>query len=983
MTDVFISYSRREKVFTQKLFDALIALGRDVWADWDDIPAASDWDAEIKEGIEKTELVLFVLSPEWLKSNECRKELDHALKMGKRLLPILHIMVDPKEVPAELAKINWIYMRETDEFDNAFKTLVSAMETDLDWVKTHTRIQVRALEWDKKNRENSFTLRGNDLVDGEQFISVGSSKDPEPTPLQGEYILASRKDANRRQRLTLIGVTAALVVSVALGVVAIFQWQAAVAAKAVAVAAEAVAVEQRDRAEVAEVTAEKQRDIADLNAKMSFARELSAQAKNNLSKDPERSLLLTLQAVDVTTGAKQPILTETYDALRLSVQSSRIRYTLKANEKAAVVNSVAFNPAGNRLAAADDLGVVTVWDVSALLDVKVGAISAQPIFTFKTDGDNPVYSVAFSPNGEILALGDAQGEIILLDASTGKKTRTTIAHDGAVKKVAFSPDGLLLATASDDGYAIVRDVKTDEILQEFTDEINSPITGISFNADGTQIATSNIDATILIWDIASGQVVSTLLYTCGIVGDVAVSPNGNQIASSEWCPPENLVKIVNVNTLEETTVEVSGLGADQVIWENDHTENVNELTFSPDGNFLASAGDDDKVVVTNVNEGGDTSFILYDDVGLFSVAYSSDGKYIVTGNAVGSVKIWDASPISMYESGNLAAQRFAITGLIYSPDGTHLVTSDSNPDEPVQNIWDLASGAAAQMTDSDASIASLDFSPDGKTIVAGSYYTDCKLIFFDATSGKKMNVFHDPACEESGGSNSIYDVTYSPDGKSIAAAEGASRAAIWDTVSGEVIQSFDVTGEGGFVYSVAFSPDGKLLATGDELTLVTIWDIAAGKKVSALKGHTGWVYSVAFSPDGKRLLSGSADGTAIMWDMTTGEKLFTLKGHAAGIKKAIFNLDGALIATASNDGSVKVWDASSGVLISTISISAGPVSGLAFSPDGKTLAAGSQDGGVRFYYVNFEDLLALAKTRATRSLTLEECNTYLHVEQCP
>ena len=109
MTDVFISYSRRDKVFTQKLVDALQAANREVWADWASIPAASDWDAEIKEGIEKTNTVLFVLSPEWIKSNECRKEMVHAEQMGKRLVPILHIMPSVvQEVPPELAKLNWV-----------------------------------------------------------------------------------------------------------------------------------------------------------------------------------------------------------------------------------------------------------------------------------------------------------------------------------------------------------------------------------------------------------------------------------------------------------------------------------------------------------------------------------------------------------------------------------------------------------------------------------------------------------------------------------------------------------------------------------------------------------------------------------------------------------------------------------------------------------------------------------------------------------
>ena len=158
MNDVFISYSRRDKVFTQKLYEALTRANLTVWADWDSIPAASDWDAEIKQGIQETNSVLFVLSPEWIKSKECRKEMVHAVAMGKRLFPILYLPVDPNDVPPELAKINWVYLRDTDDFDKGFQTLCSAMDTDLEWIKTHTRIQVRALEWDHLRWSSALTI---------------------------------------------------------------------------------------------------------------------------------------------------------------------------------------------------------------------------------------------------------------------------------------------------------------------------------------------------------------------------------------------------------------------------------------------------------------------------------------------------------------------------------------------------------------------------------------------------------------------------------------------------------------------------------------------------------------------------------------------------------------------------------------------------------------------------------------------------------
>jgi WD40 repeat protein len=146
---------------------------------------------------------------------------------------------------------------------------------------------------------------------------------------------------------------------------------------------------------------------------------------------------------------------------------------------------------------------------------------------------------------------------------------------------------------------------------------------------------------------------------------------------------------------------------------------------------------------------------------------------------------------------------------------------------------------------------------------------------------------------------------------------------------------------GSIVIDVAFSPDGSRLVTGGFDGTAKVWNAATGQELLTLVGHTSAVYGVAFSPDGSRLAAGSEDGTAKMWDATTGQALLTLSGHTRGI------LD------------------------------------IAFSPDGKHLAASSQDGTVRLYVLPIEELVALAQSRVTRSLTDEECQQYLHLERRP
>jgi WD40 repeat protein len=155
-----------------------------------------------------------------------------------------------------------------------------------------------------------------------------------------------------------------------------------------------------------------------------------------------------------------------------------------------------------------------------------------------------------------------------------------------------------------------------------------------------------------------------------------------------------------------------------------------------------------------------------------------------------------------------------------------------------------------------------------------------------------------------------------------------------------------------------------------------------GEGLRTLLGLTSIVLGVAFSPDGKRLATASLDGTGKVWDATSGEELLTLNRHTNTVCRITFSLDGKGLATASWDRTARVWDASSGEELLTLSHTH-EVQSIAFSPNGRRLATASADRAVRVYVLNIEDLMVLARTHVTRSLTPEECRKYLYVEQCP
>ena len=124
------------------------------------------------------------------------------------------------DVPVELSHLNYIFFRESDDFDTSLTKLLTAINTDYGWVQTHRRLQVKALEWERGNKDNGFLLRGKDLEAAEQQISINANKDPHPTDIQREYVLLSRQAATKQRRITT-GVLTFIILMLA-GIIIIF-----------------------------------------------------------------------------------------------------------------------------------------------------------------------------------------------------------------------------------------------------------------------------------------------------------------------------------------------------------------------------------------------------------------------------------------------------------------------------------------------------------------------------------------------------------------------------------------------------------------------------------------------------------------------------------------------------------------------------------------------------------------------------------------
>ena len=212
MAKIFVSYSRKDSETARKIIHALKELGEDVWVDWEDIPPATDWLLQIFRGIEASDAFIFLISPDSTTSEVCKVEVGHAAKNSKRIIPVVLRHVPPQETIDIIRKLNWTFVRDEDVFDDGVKRIKNAIELDFDWVEEHSRLQMRALDWDRR-KESSLLLRGRDLWSARQKLATAEKKDPKPSDLQKTYILQSNR--NERRNFIIWGLATFAIIALA------------------------------------------------------------------------------------------------------------------------------------------------------------------------------------------------------------------------------------------------------------------------------------------------------------------------------------------------------------------------------------------------------------------------------------------------------------------------------------------------------------------------------------------------------------------------------------------------------------------------------------------------------------------------------------------------------------------------------------------------------------------------------------------------
>jgi WD40 repeat protein len=581
------------------------------------------------------------------------------------------------------------------------------------------------------------------------------------------------------------------------------------------------------------------------------------------------------------------------------IQSGEQIERLELQEGDISYRAAAFSPDGTRLLLGlEDRSLV-------LLDVETGEVIQR-----MAGHDSPIMKVAISPDGQTAISGSGPEDYIpppppgtdlsmrWWDLSTGEQIRRFEGHTHTIWDLAFRPDGRSAVTGSWDGSLVLWDLETGASLQRMIGvgpETAYYVSAVAISPDG-QRALANVGSWVNLWDLENGEFIQTLGVFNSVIISLAFSPDGQEALAGDMTGE---VRTYNLETGEE------------LLRFFEHSVDILQMTFSSAGQSFISGSRDATLRLWSLKNGAEIRRFEH-EVGeeghVSDVVYSPDGRTAIScanpaGNP-GVLNLWNL------ETGQ-ALRRIELPAwcwrAVYTLDSASALVTFWNDGGGDVIQYDLSTGEELQRLGGEseadghkAGVDALAISPDGKTALSGADEEERALFLWDLESGQQLMEFQ---------TTHVFSVDISPDGRTaltgIEDIDGIDFMILWNLETGEIIRQFE--GHNGLIWDVAYSPDGKTGLSASWDSSLILWNLENGEIIHRLQGHQDIVRAVAFHPDGRTAVSGSRDGTLILWDLETGEAIRRYRGHTDTLNSVAFSRDGQRVLSGGVDGLMIEW----------------------------------------------------------------------------
>ncbi|MEG4027363.1 MULTISPECIES: AAA-like domain-containing protein [unclassified Microcoleus] len=730
-----------------------------------------------------------------------------------------------------------------------------------------------------------------DRLEVQQALEAARLREVEARLTEERKRLVLERETAKRQRRFLGALSGALIVAIAFGILALWQYHYA-------------------------ITSEHQARISEVQALTSSS---AGQFASQQRLDALVSAIKARRRIDSLANSSPQLPSQVQQVLQQAIYGTAEFNRLLGHSSP--VLAVDVSPDGQLIATGGGDQTAKVWQRDGiLLHTLQHTISS-------------VYALRFTPDSQRLVTSSVDGNIYLWSRE-GKLLKTFQGHKAAIWAIAVSPDGQRIASASEDSTIRLWSVDG-KLLKTLTGHQGS-VWGVAFSPDGNLLASSSTDNTVKVWTL-DGELVNTLEGHSASVWDVEFAlladNSGAKRPTIISASADNTVKLwqpdgragtgaqplltLSGHSAEVFEVAVSTAGdviasasADQTInlWKPDgtllkvlkgHQSGIRGLAFIPNSQIVVSASDDNTARLWNPTN--PFSKVLYGHGGtIWDVDFSPEGQMLASASSDGSFKLWgrDGRLLKSFAGNDTAVHSVAfLSGASTNPANTPFLATAS--EDKTIKFWQFDGTLLKTITGHEAGVWDISPSPDGRLLASASNDKTVKLWNKDGRAGTGAP----PLATFTGHQARVYDVDFTPDGQRLLSASSDSTARLW-SLDGRFSKT--LKGHRSPVWEVAISPDGRTLATASRDDTIKLWT-SDGVLVKTLQGNTRGMMAVDFSPDGQMLVGGGSTGALKLWK-TDGTEITTLIGHEGNVWGVAFSPDGKQIASVGDDRTIILWD---------------------------------------------------------------------------
>lgn len=955
-SQIFISYSKKDKDFAWKLADDLLIAGHKVWIDRS-LQVGEDWKQTIEKKLEEADEVIVILSSNATASKWVQHEGSIAYGLKKQMYPVLIEELPVEELPIWMSDFQYHSFVNVD-YEPAFEAL-NAVLTPPNPIQDLLEQQVSAYR-QTGNLMGSAILQvieeARDTLEVDETAEelIEKSKQALRADQQRELDQQRKLEKTRQQRTIVL--TVGLIIALILSVFSFSLYRTsnrnlenANSASTQVVAERDVARVAREEAESALKETELQRALAEEQSRLAFARQLANQAASFRTVDYQLALLLGIESINttyepdgiVTLEAEtilRGLLSESFEPVILETTEKKVsQLVISPNEKYLCVlfedqtihiwnmarvepvqglpgtpgeiKSVMFSTDSNYLIVSEASGTITVRDLEGNMDIS----------RFQNSSDANLLAIN-EPKSRVAVYGSNR-TINIWDWGLGELVASKAARSAPLEFL-YSPNGESAVVFSDDGTVEIWDIENDD-ASWVVESAESMVSHVMVDPAWKTILIIKNNGTAIEWDMGSRTVRKTLSEANIFQG--VYTQAGLRVLTAHEDGTTNLWDVDN-NKILATLTEREILGMQPYLIDTNH-----------DGSILIVAREAGHADIWRTDTGGQISSLTGYEGTILLSEISPSGRFIVTVHEDGKIRQWDT--IAEPDRLPLKGLSTSVWRTAFDKSGKYIAAAGQ---EGVAIVWDAATGEVVSRMEGHeiseqgaAGINNFSFDPAGKRLVTAGWDKTARV--WDVLTGEPLFILQH--------TDVVTDAIYDPSGTYLATSD-FTGVYLWDPLDGSQIIKWDIPIGG--VNRLAFSNNGTFLAAAGTASTSWVWNVTSKQEVAQLQMNGSGTY-IQFNPDDSQLTSVGFDGIAHIWDTKNWSELAILPGLSDTMWDFAYSPDGSQLVTGGDDGKVRVWEPKTGNLLMEFQGHPSRIWSIAYSPRGNIFATGGEDGTVRLW----------------------------------